>query len=209
MHVRGGRILVLNGTSSAGKTTLANALQKALPDQYELVGLDLTLWSLPPELVVVTDDVGHAPVEGWLVPIRDGVQIALPTAGPRALELLEIMYATFAARADAGENLIVDDVLWHPHAHAMAVAHFAERDAWLVEVYCPIDVAVEHEKQRSDRALGGAALFFEPVYRHGIYDIRVDTSLLTPEEAAQQVISALSAGGSPTAFRKLRSRTAG
>jgi chloramphenicol 3-O phosphotransferase len=207
MPERSGRVLVLNGTSSAGKTTLANALQRALPDRYELAGLDLTLWSLPPELVVITDDVDHPPVDGWLVPIRDGVQIALPTPGPRALELLEMMYATFATRADAGENLIVDDALWHPRALAMAVAHFAERDAWLIEVHCPIDVAVEHEKRRGDRALGGAALFFEPVYRHGIYDIRVDTSLLTPEEEAQQVMFALSSGRSPTAFRELRSKT--
>jgi chloramphenicol 3-O phosphotransferase len=207
MPERSGRVLVLNGTSSAGKTTLANALQKALPDQYGLVGLDLALWSLPPELVVVTDDVDHPPVEGWLVPIRDGVQVALPTAGPRALELLETMYATFAARADAGENLIVDDALWHPHALAMAVAYFSERDAWLIDVYCPIEVAVEHERRRGDRALGGAALFYEPIYRHAIYDLRVDTSLLTPDEEVQQVMNALSSGRSPTAFRRLRSKT--
>jgi chloramphenicol 3-O phosphotransferase len=121
--------------------------------------------------------------------------------------LLEIMYATFVARADTGENLIVDDVLWHPRALAMAVAHFAGRDAWLVDVYCPIDIAVEREKGRSDRALGGAALFFEPVHRHAIYDIRVDTSLVKPEEVARQIIKALSAARSPTAFRELRSKT--
>jgi chloramphenicol 3-O phosphotransferase len=206
MPVRSGRILVLNGTSSAGKTTLQGALQKALPDPYELAGLDLTLRSLPPELFVVTDDVDHAPVDGWLVPIREGVQVALPTPGPRALELLEVMYASFAARADAGENLVVEDALWHPRAFALAVAHFAERDAWLVDVYCPIEVAVERENRRGDRALGGAALFFEPVYRRGIYDVRVDTSLLKPEEAALAIIRALSTGRVPSAFRELRSR---
>jgi chloramphenicol 3-O-phosphotransferase len=50
MPVHAGRILVLNGTLSAGKTTLANALQDALQDKYELVGLDLTMRSLPREL---------------------------------------------------------------------------------------------------------------------------------------------------------------
>ena len=202
-----GRILVLNGTSSAGKTTLANALQEALPDKYEQVGLDLTLRTVPSELFVITDDVDHPPVEGWLIPLRDGVQIALPTLGPAAIHELEKMYASFGARADAGANLIVDDVLWHPRALAMAIAHFADRDAWLVGVYCAIEVAVGREKRRSDRAIGGAALFAEEVHRHGLYDIEVDTSVLTPEEAAQRVIAALSAAGHPTAFRDLRSKT--
>src|SRR5216684_8391421 len=143
-----GRILVLNGTSSSGKTTLANALQEALPDKYEQVGLDLTLRTVPSELFVITDDVDHPPVEGWLIPLRDGVQIALPTLGPAAIHELEKMYASFGARADAGANLIVDDVLWHPRARAMATTHFADRDAWFVGVYCPTDVAVEREKRR-------------------------------------------------------------
>jgi len=202
-----GRILVLNGTSSAGKTTLANVLQQALPDKYEQVGLDLTLQSVPPELFVISDDVDHPPVEGWLIPLRDGVQIALPTLGPAAIHELERMYASFGTRADTGVNLIVDDVLWHPRALAMAIAHFADRDAWLVGVYCPMEVAVEREKRRRDRAVGGAALFAEEVHRHGVYDIEVDTSMLTPEEAAQRVIAAMSTAGHPTAFRDLRSKT--
>jgi chloramphenicol 3-O phosphotransferase len=200
-----GRILVLNGTSSSGKTTLANALQKALPDKYEHVGLDRTLQSLPSELFVITDDIDHAPVDGWLIPIRNGVQVALPTLGPIAIDELERMYESFGARADAGANLIVDDVLWHPRALTMAITHFADRDAWLVDVYCPIEIAIQREKRRSDRASGGAVLFAQ-VHRHGIYDIKVDTSLLAPLEAAQQVIGALSPGRRPTAFRELRSK---
>jgi chloramphenicol 3-O phosphotransferase len=202
MPTAGGRILVLNGTSSAGKTTLANALHQALPDEYEVGGLDLTLKALPSELFVITDDRDHAPVDGWLVPLQGGVQLTLPTLGSAALNVLDRMYASFGARADAGANLIVDDVLWHPRALAMATAHFADRDAWLVGVYCPTDVAVEREKRRGDRAAGGAALFAEAVHRHGVYDITVDAAVLTP---AQQVIAAMADAPGPTAFRRMRS----
>lgn len=205
MPARGGRIVVLNGTSSAGKTTLANALRQALPGDYEVVGLDQTLRTLPSELFVITADLDHAPVDGFLIPLRDGVQLALPGLGPAALVELERMYASFAARADAGANLIVDDVLWHPHALAMAIAHFASRDAWFVGVYCPTEVAVEREKQRLDRAAGGAVLFAEAVHRPGVYDMTVDTSNLAPDEAAEQVIAAMAAARGPSAFRRLRS----
>ena len=114
---------------------------------------------MPSDLFVVVDHAGHAPVDGWLIPMQDGVQIALPTLGSRALEVLEDMYASIGASADAGANLIVDDVLWHPRALEMAIANFADRDAWLIDVFCPVEVAVEREKRRGDRAAGGAALF--------------------------------------------------
>src|SRR5215475_11779641 len=40
-------IILLNGTSSAGKTTLAKALQDTLPTPYLLVGIDTVVFALP------------------------------------------------------------------------------------------------------------------------------------------------------------------
>jgi chloramphenicol 3-O-phosphotransferase len=73
--------------------------------------------------------------------MRDGPQIAIPTLGASALRVLREMYESFAASADAGTNLIVDDVLWHPAAQAFAIAQFVHRDAWLVGVMRPIGIA--------------------------------------------------------------------
>ena len=46
-----GRVIILNGGSSAGKTTLARALQSALPGPWLLLGIDLFIWTLRPDLV--------------------------------------------------------------------------------------------------------------------------------------------------------------
>lgn len=201
-----GRILVLNGNSSSGKTTLANALLDTLPERYELVGLDRWLEDVPSEMRVIADSADHEPVDGFLIPMRDGVLTALPSLGPAAVEILRQMYSSFAARADSGTNLIVDDVLWHPAALALAIAHFADRDAWLIGVLCPIAVAVERERRRIDRAKGGAALFGTLVHAHGAYDLTVDTSVLSPQEAASLITGELSSRRAPMAFRTLRSR---
>jgi chloramphenicol 3-O phosphotransferase len=40
-------IIVLNGTSSAGKTTLGKALQDVLPTPYLLIGIDTVVFALP------------------------------------------------------------------------------------------------------------------------------------------------------------------
>ena len=203
--MRPGRILVLNGAPSSGKTTLARALQSLLSEPHQIVGLDRWLSSVPRELLTVVDDPNHPPVDGFLIPIRDGVQIALPTLGAAALEVISNMYASFASVADAGTNLIVDDVLWHPAARAMAIAQFADRDAWLIGVFCPIEIAVEREQARGDRARGGAVLFGDLVHAHVVYDYAVDTSILSPGEAAKAIVAGLLRSGGPTAFRQLRS----
>ena len=137
--------------------------------------------------------------------MRDGVQIALPTLGPVAVDKLREMYSSFAALADAGTNLIVDDVLWHPAARELSVGTFASRDAWLIGVLCPIEVAVERERRRTDRAIGGAALFAEPTHARCVYDIEVDTGALSPVEAAREVADRLGDGATPTAFRSMLS----
>ena len=42
-----GTILLLNGTSSSGKTSLVKALQTLLPEPFLDAGLDRFLWMLP------------------------------------------------------------------------------------------------------------------------------------------------------------------
>lgn len=44
-------LILLNGTSSAGKTTLAKALQDTLPTPYLVVGIDTVVFGLPSRYV--------------------------------------------------------------------------------------------------------------------------------------------------------------
>jgi chloramphenicol 3-O-phosphotransferase len=47
MSDRPGTIIVLNGASSAGRTSLLSAVQAALPDPFLDAGLDKFRWMLP------------------------------------------------------------------------------------------------------------------------------------------------------------------
>ena len=42
-----GKILILNGTSSSGKSSILEALQTTLDDPYRNAGLDKFIWMLP------------------------------------------------------------------------------------------------------------------------------------------------------------------
>ncbi len=60
-----GRVMILNGGSSAGKTTLGRSLQSALSDAWLLLGIDLLIWTLPPRLINNAD--GLSVHEGIIV----------------------------------------------------------------------------------------------------------------------------------------------
>jgi len=42
-----GYIIILNGTSSSGKTSIVNALQNILEEPYLEAGIDKFIWMLP------------------------------------------------------------------------------------------------------------------------------------------------------------------
>jgi chloramphenicol 3-O phosphotransferase len=77
-----------------------------------------------------------------------------------------------------------------------------------VGVRCPLDVVEERERARGHRVIGQARGHFDIVHAHGAYDIEVDTSQLSPQEAAQAIADWLRTGRQ-TAFDRLRARPAG
>lgn len=44
-----GKLIIINGGSSVGKTSLCHALQNLLPECYMLIGIDLFWLALPPK----------------------------------------------------------------------------------------------------------------------------------------------------------------
>jgi chloramphenicol 3-O phosphotransferase len=178
-----GQVIVLNGTSSAGKSTLAAAIQARAEVPYLRTGVDDFLGRLPERFV-------REPVDGWSVAVRDGRLAELPTIGPRGLELFNAHYRAVAAYAAAGGHVIVDDVLYDRRVLDLAVAALHRLPVLFVGIRCPAEVAEARELARGDRLPGGARLF-EAAHAHAAYDLELDTAALTPEECADAILAAL------------------
>jgi chloramphenicol 3-O phosphotransferase len=73
-----------------------------------------------------------------------------------------------------------------------------------VGVRCPLEVAKQREQERGDRTLGLVEAHYDIVHSHGIYDLEIDTSVLTPTECASRIKDRLQNGPPPTAIQKLR-----
>ncbi len=75
-------------------------------------------------------------------------------------------------------------------------------NAYLIGLFCPLDVLEQREKGRKDRTLGQARLQFDAIHKFVKYDLEVDTSLLNPENCAEKVIERSKTP--PVAFKLLR-----
>jgi chloramphenicol 3-O phosphotransferase len=197
---RAGRIILVNGTSSSGKTSLIRALQAALPDPWLEIGIDRFVFSLPRRYL---EQPGWSEVFRYVRPAgRTDGPFRIET-GPLGQRLVAGMHATAAALAEEGLDVIVDHVLLERAWLIDCAERWRDLAVLFVGVRCPLEVIERRERERRDRTIGQAAAQFEVVHRWGTYDVEVDTSRLGPDEAAAAVVAAVDAGFPVTSLARL------
>ncbi len=213
-----GTVIFLNGTSSAGKTTLARELQERLPVPYQHIALDQFRDGLATKYRGLNSPTGTPGQLGLnVVPVacapeqstadkKTGIytQIRFGAVGK---QMLQGMRRAIAAMARAGNNVIIDDIILEPEFLADYLAALRDINVYFVGVCCPIATINQREGRRPGRFPGTAQGHFEVCHRHNCYDIEVDTASLTPGQCAAQVMARLDAGP-PRAFLTLGKRLA-
>lgn len=187
-----GTIIMINGASSSGKTSILEALQSILEDPFLNAGIDKFIWMLPGRYL---DQ-----------PLWNDVLGQATTAGLLGHRLFSGMHHAIAALARTGNHVIADHVLVEPAWITECARLFSDLPAYLIGLRCPLAVLEEREKSRRDRTLGQARAQYNLVHAHGFYDLEVDTSILSAEECAIKIRQRLSDGIPPAAFRQLASR---
>lgn len=195
---RVGTVLVLNGTSSSGKSSLARALQARWPGLLLDAGLDRHLGMLPREYL------GPLWPEVYRYTYGTDGRVASIAVGPAGARLHRAMHWSVAALARSGCDVVVDHVLLERRWALDLVAALEGVPTVLVAVRLPAKVLAQREVDRADRTLGQALAQLPAVHAHGPYDVEVDTSVLDPAQAAEVVLSWLAAGGEPTAAGRWR-----
>lgn len=179
-----GRIILLNGPPSSGKSTLAAALQGLLEEPYYHRSLD--------------DFRRGYPDRYWLA--DDGTLFR---------RVLQGYLLSLHAMASVGHNIIAEAVIT-PDRLERYLTLFTDFPVLFVGVRCPLEEAQRREQERGDRLKGPinlAALGFDLVHAHGPYDLEIDTFHSTPAEAARRIKEVLAAPPIPTAFERLRAQS--
>jgi chloramphenicol 3-O phosphotransferase len=186
----GGSVIWLVGGPSVGKSSIARAIQAAggAHDPWVRAGDQHLL-----RVIAATSLIRHGPAvdddwPGWTVPFEDGRVVGLPHAGPVALRLLDGMYRAAAAMAGAGNNVVLEDVVWEASIAELACAAFAGTDLFAVRVRCPTAMAVTREHARSDRFDGSVVAFATQPEPTIDVAMEIDTSDLDPSSCARQIL---------------------
>lgn len=196
-----GQIIILNGAPRSGKSSIVAVIQETFDGVWMNLGVDRFM---------------------AMTPARSLPGIGLRPGGERQdLEplvpiLYRAMYESIAAHSRLGLNVVVDvghhDAYAHPRAILIDCARrLADLPVLFVGVRCPIEVIMERRRSTGWAVASsgdGAApepvrLWQREVHIPGIYDLEVDTSLLSPSECAALIRQRLAAGPAPAAFQHL------
>lgn len=140
---------------------------------------------------------------------RPDLETVIPT-------LYLAMYEAIAAHSQRGLNTVVD--VGHHDSYSVSLDILPQcarcvrgLPVLFVGVHCPIDIIMKrrHETGWNTESSDGwsiprpVQLWQSEVHRHYVYDLELDTSLLTPQECAEKIRQYLASGIAPTAFQRI------
>jgi chloramphenicol 3-O phosphotransferase len=170
-------IIFLTGPSSAGKSTLAAALQRAMDQPFMRLSSDHLAQGLD------TRRSEQGPFAYW------------HSVRPR---FFSGFHRSIAAFANAGNDLIVDHLIEFEAWRAELAALLGHHDVFLIGVTCSLGELTRREQARGDRRIGEAHehVLIDRVGEIAQPDLLLDTTDQTTETLVAQVLSAW-AGRSP------------
>lgn len=191
------KIIFLNGCGSSGKTSIARSIGHESPDLWLTFGVDTFIDMIPfgridPYLKFISGQNERGPT----MHVESGAEGAkLFSVMPQFAEML----------ADQGNNLIIDEVLFDEEALKAYVQHLKAHTVYYIGVFCDLAVMQEREVLRRDRCIGLSNDQIDRVHQGALnsYDFKVDTTAISPFEAARLILKFVVDTPAPRAFQTL------
>jgi chloramphenicol 3-O phosphotransferase len=198
--VQSGQIVVLNGTPRSGKSSIAAVIQATWDGVWMNLGVDGFMRMTPER---------YRPGIG----LRPGGE--RPDLEPTIVTLYRAMYRSIAAHSRLGLNVVVDVGHHDGYSVPRGILPLCARElhdlpVLFVGVSCSLDVVMARRLatwgtgNAEDGSVPAPVLRWQQaVHDPGIYDLEVDTSVLSPEACAEEIRRRLEHGPPSTAFKRL------
>ncbi len=186
-----GSVIILNGPSVSGKSSLQKAFQKImLPTFWAKMGIDNLFDNPMPD--VTLDDLEHWQTPNsirWVTNSKDaqGNNIMALHVGNEGQKIAYGMNSAIAAYAKQGCNVIVDYIAYQPEWLNDLQGKLADIKTYYVAVKIPLAVLEEREKARGTSPVGHSRSHYDTVYGSIKYDLKLESGKYKPEELAQQL----------------------
>lgn len=200
-----GQIVILNGAPRSGKSSIATVIQNTFEGVWMNMGVDRFMQMTPNQ---------YLPGIG----LRPGGE--RPDLEPMIVTLYHAMYESIAAHSRLGLNVVVDvghhDEYSVPRGILPNCARILkDLPVLFVGVYCQIDIVMQRRiatwgtgYDENGLIPEKVKLWQKSVHLPGIYDLKVDTSVLSSEECAAMIYQKLQEDSSSTAFQSIENMEA-
>ncbi len=182
-----GTIIILNGPSAVGKSSLVKAFLARQRDLWLHAGIDqLYVGVIPP--VWLDDAPEHASVMTIKSSVDDlGFPVVKAVFGPKGFQVVQGMHRAIAAYAAMGNSVIVDYIAYE----SSWVEDFLRVTEGIplvwVRVSAPLETIEARERARGTSPIGHARSHYESIHKGIDYSFCIDVDPSSPEEAAVQL----------------------
>lgn len=165
MQIPNNVVIILNGTSSSGKSSIAKQIQTQL-----------------------AQPLIHAQVDHFL----DIFNFEAFKTGAESLEAVKTGFSLFENSLQqicrTEYPILIDTVFERPEYFDGTVKAVQDRKTYLIGIHCPVSELNIREKNRGNRRIGLASEQFSLVHENKDYDFEIDSSLFSPCECASQIL---------------------
>ncbi len=185
---KSGTVIILNGPSSVGKSSIIKAFQAKQSIPWLSIGIDnFFVGVLPPKFYLENKPEHYVVMRGVSSEDKDGKLFTLEV-GSEGQKVIKGMHRAIAAYAQCGNNVIVDYIKyeqdWIPD---LKEALHGINVIW-VGVTASLESIQQREKKRGTSPEGHARSHYHTVHQSINYDLMLDTDNLTPEQASDEII---------------------
>lgn len=178
-------IILLNGVSSVGKSSIARAIQSISDKIWIHIGFDTFADMIHPKFI----EFGERAAEGFefiQTTNAHGQFVTNVTSSPIGVKIAESIPETVAILANKGLDVIVDECLFDNEIDRYKNT-FNASEICYVGVMCDLETIEIREKARGDRILGLARGMFDRIHKIE-YDLMVDTAKMDATSCGKKIL---------------------
>ena len=179
-----GTVIVLNGPSAVGKSSIIKAFQDKQDTLWLGMGIDNLFVGVMAMKYML--DPKYKVMEGFSTEDAGGKLFTLHI-GTKGQKIIKGMHRAIAAYARAGNNVIVDYITYDPTWITDLQSSLHGIKTIYVGVTASLETIQQREKARGISPEGHGRSLYESVHKGWVYDLKINTDNITPDEVADLI----------------------
>jgi len=177
------KIIIINGTSSAGKTSLATSIQNMADDCYYYLQMDRFHSMLPKKYrnydnVPLTETVK----KGFYFDENKYFRL-----GEYARNVNNDIFHVLKTLAERKRNVLVDIVMFELEDQKQISTLLKDYDCYIIRIFCEVNELNRREQARGDRFLGHAEKQI-PIIDTEYNDLVLNSTNTSPDKLAEELL---------------------